>query len=171
MKIVNVIQGEYAISSSDDDAMTTVLGSCIAACVYDPVVGVGGMNHFLLPQARPGQISNVKYGAFLMELLVNELLKAGALKSRLRAKLFGGGKMNQSFGDVGQRNIEFGRRYLQNEGIRVEFEDVGGGQARRITFRPTRGTVDIKLTANDSSLTATEARQSRAPRNSEVLLF
>ena len=170
MTTVNVIQGEYAVSTGTDDRMTTVLGSCIAACLYDPVQKVGGMNHFLLPEAKNSQANSVKYGAFLMELLVNELLKSGAVKSRLRAKLYGGGKMNQSFGDVGQRNIEFGRRYLHNENILIEFEDVGGAQARRISFSPTSGQVEMKVTASDSSMTIAETAV-RAPRKSEVLLF
>jgi chemotaxis protein CheD len=128
------------------------------------------MNHFLLPEARNGSATNVKYGAFLMELLVNDLLKAGAKKSRMSAKLYGGSKMNAALGDVGDRNILFARRYLENEGITLEMQDVGGSLARRISMWPAIGKVDVRLIQGDSN----DANETvLAPRKviSDVVLF
>lgn len=168
-EIINVIQGEYAVSSKPGVAMSTILGSCIAACLYDKQAGVGGMNHFLLPEAAKGPGQNVKYGAYLMELLINDLLKKGADRTRLRAKLLGGGKMNKFLGDVGAKNIEFGRRYLANEGIKVEWESVGGQQARRVHFYPTTGRITEKFVMNDTAKETLTPR--RRPVSSDVELF
>lgn len=151
-KIISVIQGEYAVSAEPGAAMSTVLGSCIAACLYDPVRQVGGMNHFLLPEARTGASQNVKYGAYLMELLINDLLKMGAQRSQLRVKLAGGGKMSKFLSDVGEKNIAFVNKYLANEGLPVEWRSVGGTQARRIHFYPTTGRLDEKSVRNDDQI-------------------
>lgn len=151
-KIVSVIQGEYAVSSDPHVAMSTVLGSCIAACIFDPVKRVGGMNHFLLPEARSGDGQNVKYGAFLMELLINDLLKHGAERHRMKVKLVGGAQMSKFLGDIGQKNIAFARRYLESEGMPVEWESLGGLQARRIHFFPTTGVLQEKFVMNDSDV-------------------
>jgi chemotaxis protein CheD len=103
------------------------------------------MNHFLLPEPHSGISStNAKYGAYLMELLVNDLLKCGASRTCLRAKFYGGSRMNASFSSVGERNIEFVRKYLTNEDIPIESEDVGGCSSRRITFFPTTGKVELR---------------------------
>lgn len=170
MSIKSVVQGEYSVSSLVEDQLTTVLGSCIAACIYDVKAEIGGMNHFLLPGGNGDSASNVKYGAFLMELLVNELLKAGASKKSMKARLYGGGKMNAALGDVGARNIAFAREYLGNEGIPLEFEDVGGTLARRITMLPTIGKVDVRLIQSEAE-TVTEEITSHRKSPSEVMFF
>lgn len=171
-KTVSVIQGEYAVSDKPDVVMSTVLGSCIAACIYDPVRKAGGMNHFLLPEARSGSGQNVKFGAYLMELLINDLLKMGAQRSRLRVKLSGGGKMSQFLGDVGGKNIEFARRYLSSEGIPVDWESLGGTQARRVHFYPTTGELQQKFVQADASVDKPAAAPRRAPpRDTGVELF
>ena len=170
MSIKNVVQGEYSVSSLVEDQLTTVLGSCIAACIYDIKAGIGGMNHFLLPGGSGGTEGNVKYGAFLMEVLVNELLKAGANRNMMKARLYGGGKMNAALGDVGARNIAFARKYLGNESIPLEFEDVGGTLARRITMLPTIGKVDVRLIQGEAE-TVNEEIKSHHKSSSEIMFF
>ncbi|MEL6570636.1 MAG: chemotaxis protein CheD [Pseudomonadota bacterium] len=172
-KVISVIQGEYSVSGEDGAAMSTVLGSCIAACLYDPVQRVGGMNHFLLPEARSGDSQNVKYGAYLMELLINDLLKMGAQRHRLRVKLAGGGKMSQFLGDVGEKNIAFVNRYLANEGLPVEWSSLGGTQARRIHFYPTTGQLLEKFVRNDAQIDQAPAtsRTRARPQRPDVELF
>lgn len=170
LETINIIQGEFRISSSPSVKMTTVLGSCIAACIYDSESKIGGMNHFLLPEPAPGQRSNVKFGAYLMELLLNEMLKSGAKRSHLRAKLYGGSKMNATMGNVGDRNIEFVNGYLESEGIPIVATDLGGTQARRIGFHPSSGSVDLKVanvTVNEERVNLASA-QRKPP---DVLLF
>src|ERR1044071_2921722 len=117
---VHIIQGEWKVLNDPNAVLTTILGSCVAACLRDPVAGVGGMNHFLLPgsvdaMAQGGDMS--RYGVHLMELLINGLLKQGARRDRLEAKIFGGAKTIASFSNVGQQNAEFATRFLRDEGI------------------------------------------------------
>ncbi len=172
-KVISVIQGEFAVSADPTACMSTVLGSCIAACLYDPTNKVGGMNHFLLPEARNGDSQHVKYGAHLMELLINDLLKMGAQRDRLRVKLAGGGKMSQFLGSVGEKNIEFVQKYLANEGIPIDWQSLGGRQARRIHFYPTTGRLTEKFVQAPKGIEASEkgARAPRRPASSGVELF
>jgi chemotaxis protein CheD len=138
---INLIQGEFQVSNDPDVVFTTLLGSCVAACIWDPGVKVGGMNHFLLP----GQDSTSKcqeaerYGVHLMELLLNDLLKAGARRQRLEAKLFGGGKTMEGLTDVGAKNAGFAERFLLNEGITLVGKSLRGDRGRRIQFWPVSG--------------------------------
>ena len=134
-----VIQGQYKVSSEENVVLSTVLGSCIATCLWDPDAGVGGMNHFLLPGERHEDAKNVSYGAYAMELLINGLLKRGADRDRLEAKIFGGASMMSGLPDIGRQNIEFARRFLAKEDIRCTKESVGGTCARRIKFWPASG--------------------------------
>lgn len=170
MNVVSVVQGEFAVSAASSVRMTTVLGSCIAACIFDPNKKIGGMNHFLLPEAMSGNSSNVKYGAYLMELLLNDLLKSGAQRRHMRAKLYGGSKMNISVGNVGERNIAFVQKYLQNEGIPIEANDLGGNHSRRVIFYPTTGEVELKVAMGHIDIDPVVERP-RKPLKSEVLLF
>lgn len=140
-KLINVIQGDYVISDDPEAILTTVLGSCIAVCLYDPDVKVGGMNHFLLPQGDGSDAGNVRYGANAMELLINGLLKKGAARHRLEAKVFGGAKMMGNLRNIGQSNSEFAHQFLRDEGIPCLAESVGGTSARRLRFWPTTGLV------------------------------
>ena len=143
---VHVIQGEHAVSAHPNALMTTVLGSCVAACIHDPVAGVGGMNHFLLAEPPPGYDTAVDehYGLFLMELLVNEMLAKGARKSKLKAHLYGGANVNRNMMKIGSVNADFARKFLANEGIALMREDLGGTQARRVDFRPASGQVRLR---------------------------
>ena len=137
-----MLQGEHAVATNDDVVLCTVLGSCIAACLYDPGNGIGGMNHFLLPERSDGagaEDAAMRYGAYSMEVLINDLMKRGARRDHLVAKLFGGAKMFDSLVDVGAANAAFARRFLEDEGIPVVGASLGGRSARRIEFWPQTG--------------------------------
>lgn len=137
---IHVGQGEHQVSADPSVMLTTVLGSCVAMCLRDPDVGVGGMNHFLLPEgAAAGSGAARRYGAYAMELLINAVLQAGGRRERLEAKLFGGGRMFDSLHDVGRANADFAERYLRDEGIPVVGGSLRGAGARRIQFWPATG--------------------------------
>lgn len=138
---INLIQGEAQVDDRPNVVFTTLLGSCIAACIRDPGAGVGGMNHFLLPGDGVGSSSTSmqSYGLYLMELLVNGLLKKGARKHALEAKLFGGARTMEGLSDIGGKNAEFAKRFLQLEGISYVGGSLGGTQGRRIEFWPVSG--------------------------------
>ncbi|MFN3525029.1 MAG: chemotaxis protein CheD [Paracoccus sp. (in: a-proteobacteria)] len=145
-KMIHVVQGEYAVSDQQDIVITTVLGSCVAACITDPARGIGGMNHFLLPQSS-GDAKDNRYAAAAMEILVNALLRRGASKAGMQAKLFGGARMIPNLPDIGARNAEAARSFLRDEGIAVISGDLGGSQARRIRLWPVSGRVQLLLLA------------------------
>lgn len=151
-RLIHVIQGDYAVARDDSSVLTAILGSCVAACIRDPVSGVGGMNHFLLPEAKASSSVQVLYGAQSMELLINALLKAGARKDRLEAKIFGGARMIAGLSDIGQSNGEFARRFLRNENIPCIAESLGGTKARRIRFWPASGRAKQMLLGNVQSI-------------------
>jgi len=134
---IHVIQGDHRVSDHPDLVLTTVLGSCVAACLHDPVRKIGGMNHFLLPDV-PGS-RDIRYASAAMEQLVNSLLKMGGRRDRLVAKLFGGARMIKGLPDIGQRNGEAALAFLRGEGIGVSAQSLGGTQARRVRFWPETG--------------------------------
>lgn len=136
---VQLTLGDTYVSSNPDEVLTTILGSCIAACIRDPVTGVGGMNHFLLPDGNSGDREARCYGVNAMELLINDILKHGGDRRRLEAKLFGGANVVSALTDVGSRNYAFARQFLNDEGIPIVGGDVGGDLARRIQFMPVSG--------------------------------
>lgn len=168
-KLVNVIQGEYRISSAPSEVLSTVLGSCVAVCLTDVEAGVGGMNHFLLPQRAGKEGENVRYGAYSMELLINGLLKCGARKNRLVAKLFGGANMLSQLRDIGGSNVAFAKEFLQNEAIPLASESTGGTSARRIRFWPADGRVRQFIVPGE--IEAVAPVQPPKPPQSEVTLF
>lgn len=145
MKTTHITQGEFATAVHQDAMITTILGSCVSACLWDPTAGIGGMNHILLPHDGRGEGDMVGTRVNAMELLINAIIKQGGMKSRLEAKIFGGGKMISRFSDVGQKNGEFVASYLQAEGISCLSQSLGGDQARRIQFWPHSGRVRQKL--------------------------
>ena len=139
---VHVIQGEYKVVNDPNVVLTTILGSCVAACMRDPVVGVGGMNHFLLPGSADALAAGgdaTRYGVHLMELLINGLLKQGARRDRLEAKIFGGAKTIARFSNVGEQNARFARQFLLDEGIRLVGESTGGDHGRKLEYWPSSG--------------------------------
>jgi chemotaxis protein CheD len=123
--------------------ITTVLGSCVSACIYDSQRNYGGMNHFMLPGADNAD-SSARYGLFAMESLINEILKLGCKKENLKAKLFGGGQIIAKMTDIGQKNIEFAKKFLFAEGIPLESSDLGLSFPRKVNFFPTTGKVMVK---------------------------
>jgi chemotaxis protein CheD len=138
-QMVTVVQGCFEVGDRPDDVLTTILGSCVATCLHDPVAAVGGLNHFLLPASRGSDRSDQRYGLNLMELLINALLKRGARRERLEAKLFGGAEITPGLTTAGEANGAFARRFLADEGIRCVSESLGGTQARKVRFWPTTG--------------------------------
>lgn len=138
-RMLHVVQGEFAIVGEPGVVLTTILGSCVATCMWDPIAGVGGMNHFLLPGDADASGDSMKYGVNAMELLVNGLLQRGATRAQLRAKLFGGAHVIQNLSDIGLKNAEFGQKFLQAEGIPCIAQSLGGDRARRVRFWPTTG--------------------------------
>jgi chemotaxis protein CheD len=138
--------------TAEDESITTVLGSCVSACIRDPVAAVGGMNHFMLPEEGAGDDEPrpanaglaTRYGSYAMESLINELMKRGARRERLEIKLFGGGRILASLSDVGQRNIEFIREYLRAEGLIITAEDLGDIVPRKVAYNPRTGKARVK---------------------------
>lgn len=141
-----VHQGEHVVSDDPDMVLSTLLGSCVAACVHDPIAKVGGINHFLLPGEDNGMFGESgRYGAFLMEALLNGVYAIGASRNRLQVKLFGGGSIIDSTIDPGKSNIEFVLRFAKDEGLNVVSSSLGGSQGRRIEFNPATGAVRQKF--------------------------
>ncbi len=138
---VNLVQGEFRVSADPEVVFTTILGSCVGACIRDPVRGIGGLNHFLLPGADVGAegADSERLGVHLMELLVNGLMRQGAQRERLEAKIFGGARMMRGLSDIGKKNTEFAIRFLKYEGIRIVGGDTGGERGRKLQFWPVSG--------------------------------
>ena len=142
--VVKIFSGEFYATDSDEVIMT-ILGSCISACVRDPVVKVGGMNHFLLPgKTDHPDFASARYGAFAMEELINEILKRGGRRERLEIKVFGGGNIIKSSTKIGSKNVEFIQEYLEQEGMKPISSDLGGDYPRRVNYYPFTGKVMMK---------------------------
>ena len=171
---VAVLQGHYEVTSNPDTVLSTVLGSCVAACLWDASAGVGGMNHFLLPHGRVGERTDIlRYGVHAMELLVNALLNAGARRSALEAKLFGGAHVTGGFGVAGRLNAEFATNFLEREGIPYRGGSLGGHAARRVEFWAVSGRARQRMVDDADVLFDIERRgQPRLPvEGGDVELF
>lgn len=159
------MQGCYEIANDPDILLSTVLGSCVAACIREPVSGIGGMNHFLLPEeaAKEGNEANLRYGAHSMESLVNAIVCASGMndRRRLEAKVFGGGAVVAGLSDVGGRNAKFVRTWLARDGLRIVAEDLGGKEGRRVLFHPASGRAWCKPISGTDSRRVQE--QEKAP--------
>jgi len=147
-----ILPGEYYVTQ-DDELITTVLGSCISACIRDKVLGLGGMNHFMLPvttvdklkQGHESVVGNAtRYGNFAMEHLINTILGNGGKRKNLEVKVFGGGKIIPSLTDVGLKNIEFVLDYIDMEGLLLLSQDLGDIYPRKIIYFPKTGKVGMK---------------------------
>lgn len=156
--VAKILPGEFYMTQ-DNVAIATTLGSCISACIWDEQRGIGGMNHFMLPLTEKeahevdwgqrGMASDAtRYGNFAMEHLINMILKNGGLKVNLQAKVFGGGKVLKKMSDVGDRNISFVLKYLEDEGIPVESSDIGSIYPRKVLFEPMSGRAFVKTLDN-----------------------
>jgi chemotaxis protein CheD len=143
------LPGEYYVTVHDE-LITTVLGSCVSACIRDPAMRIGGMNHFMLPSRGldSGNMASeaTRYGNFAMEKLINDILKNGGRREYLEIKLFGGGNVLKNMGttDIGGRNISFVRDYLTTEGFKVVAEDLGDIFPRKVVYDPISGKVQVK---------------------------
>ncbi|HEY8102359.1 MAG TPA: chemoreceptor glutamine deamidase CheD [Burkholderiaceae bacterium] len=164
-----ILPGEYYFTPKDM-LIVTVLGSCVAACIRDRVSGIGGMNHFMLPDGGNDTDSPVsasmRYGTYAMEVLINDLLKAGARRENLEAKVFGGGAVLRGFTaiNVGERNAKFVRNYLQNENIKVTAEDLNDVHPRKVYFFPRTGKVLVKKLKQMNNNTLVNREQDYANR-------
>jgi chemotaxis protein CheD len=147
--MVKVFPGEFYVTRNPDEILVTVLGSCVSACIRDPILGVGGMNHFMLANGRAGawgdDLQSARFGNFAMEKLINELIKAGCSRDRMEIKVFGGGNVIDACAPIGSANAEFVLRYLEAEGLRCNAEDLGGTHPRRIHYYPGSGRVVRRL--------------------------
>jgi len=152
MATAKILPGEFYVTKTDE-AITTVLGSCISACIRDVEFGIGGMNHFMLP-LKSGQSAKeiyanpiadaTRYGNFAMEHLINEILKAGGYRRNLEVKIFGGGKVLKQMTDIGQKNIDFVKDYIYQENLNLVAENVGGNFPRKILYFPSTGVARMK---------------------------
>jgi chemotaxis protein CheD len=178
-----ILPGEYYVTR-EDEAIDTVLGSCVAACIRNPRLSIGGMNHFMLP--RPSNGGNdtwekvagraTRYGTASMELLINAVLSAGGTRQDLEVKIFGGGRVVARLSDIGARNLEFVREFLQQEGLKVAAEDSGDICSRHIQYFPRSGRVRVRhLSARATELGAKEQRYldvlEQTPVAGEIDLF
>ena len=149
VEAAKILPGEY-FATDGNMLLVTVLGSCVAACIHDARAGVGGMNHFMLPRSEQDPTSPIsmsaRYGTFAMEILINQLLKMGARRENMEAKVFGGGNVLRGFtmNNIGESNANFVLEYLHNEKIRVTAEDMLGVHPRKLYYFPKAGKVLVK---------------------------
>ena len=143
MRRFPIVQGEHKVVAVPNVMITTVLGSCVAVCLQDPVARIGGMNHFLLAEPTPGNVTPKadmqRYGVHAMELLINEMMRHGAARERLRAHLYGGANIVAGLGNIGSTNASFARAFIEMEGIAIGHCDLGGRKARKVEFLPYEG--------------------------------
>ena len=172
-RLVSVVQGEFRVFEDPLVLLSTVLGSCVAVCLFDPVRGIGGMNHFLLPFGQEeGGDRPVRYGLFAMEMLINALMKGGARRESLQAKVFGGAKIMADLRDIGSANAKFTREFLATEQIACVAESLGGTQARRVVFRPSTGQARMLAVASSTLPPAAAAKPAPKPATtSRIDLF
>jgi chemotaxis protein CheD len=142
-----IAQGEFAVTSDPSAIYTAILGSCVAVCAFDSGRGVGGMNHILLPGdgKQDAFDESRRFGAYLMELLLNELYAKGARRCHLQFKLFGGSKIFDARFNPGELNIRFATDFVRNEGFQVSASSLGGSVGRRVEFLPTTGKVRMRF--------------------------
>ncbi|MFC0083576.1 chemoreceptor glutamine deamidase CheD [Dyella flava] len=181
---VKVLPGEFYVSAQEE-MVSTVLGSCVSACIRDNERRIGGMNHFMLPEPMTGERNDwssaigraARYGSDAMEQLINAILKAGGRRDALSVKIFGGGRVLAQMTDVGQRNISFVKRYLETEGLPLAAADVGDIYPRQLQFFPVSGRIRVRQlrTQRDAELAANEQRYLKRlandPIKGEVELF
>lgn len=136
---IHITQGEHAVAQGADTMISTLLGSCVACCLWDDLAGVGGMNHMLLASDRNGSAIDTLAHINEIETLINALIKLGAQRARLKAKAFGGARMVSGLSDIGQQNAEFTLKYLASEGIPLVTHSLGGSAARNVRFWPATG--------------------------------
>lgn len=177
---VKLLPGEYFVSTRNM-LLVTVLGSCVAACIRDVRLGIGGMNHFMLPDSDVPDSGNLgaRYGTYAMEVLIGHLLKLGARHENLEAKVFGGGNVLPGLvqANVGHKNAKFVEHFLRTENIRIAARDLAEGHPRKVYFFPTTGRVLVKRLRSLHNDTVFEReieyrqRLTEAPASGDVELF
>lgn len=167
-KTTYIAQGEFSVSDAEGEVIATILGSCVSACIWDPAIKIGGMNHFLLPDNSAAGAATDSFGANAMELLINALVRKGANRSSLKAKAFGGAALRHGLTTVGSKNADFVVRYLENEGIPCVVSSLGGTKARRIEFEPATGNARQKFVVGDD---ISEKAKAPPPANNDLELF
>lgn len=181
--VAKILPGELYVTKIDE-IITTVLGSCISACIRDPYAGIGGMNHFMLPVSKDMSLLKLKdtsaaarYGNFAMEQLINEILKHGGDRNNLEVKLFGGGRVLTHMTDVGKRNIAFAIEYVKLEGLKVISEDLGDIYPRKIQYDPLTGKARMKKLRTMHNQTIAQREEAymheieEKPASGEIELF
>jgi chemotaxis protein CheD len=185
MIAVKILPGEYYVTH-DNELITTVLGSCVSACIRDKDLGIGGMNHFMLPVSNYGQLKQsnesivgiaTRYGNYAMEHLINTILSNGGKRKNLEVKVFGGGKILPTLTDVGMKNIDFVLDYIDQEGLKLLSHDLGDIYPRKIIYFPQTGKVGMKKIKDlhNDTIAQRERKYFNSIRNinveSEVELF
>lgn len=164
-RMTRIVAGEHHVTQDPDTAISTVLGSCIAACVRDPLAGIGGMNHFMLPSSDIGSwgraSSSLRYGNFAMERLINDILARGGTRRRLEAKVFGGARLLNDASGIGERNAAFVRDYLVAEGVTIVAADLLGPYGRKLIYLPVSGTAYVSPLSNVATRIAEAERRYR----------
>jgi chemotaxis protein CheD len=180
--IAKLLPGDYYVTRQDE-VLDTVLGSCVSACIRNPRLKIGGMNHFMLPRPNGGgkdAWSDVagqatRYGAASMEQLINRILQAGGTRGDLEVKIFGGGRVMQGLSDVGHDNVTFVRDFLKQEGLQVVSEDVGDTCPRHVQYYPMSGRVRVRHLARQDDVVGAEQLYlkglEKAPVAGEIDLF
>jgi len=159
LRHLRVVAGDYLVSDDPNVVLTTILGSCVAACVRDPVAGVGGMNHFMLPKSDDGYWggyqASLRFGNFAMEKLISDILARGGRRARLEIKLFGGANVLRNGSQVGWNNAAYVESFVAAEGLVVEARHLYGELPRSLRYQPITGRVAM-LELRDVSLLAEE---------------
>lgn len=178
--VIKVFSGDCFVTNEENHMLVTILGSCVSACIRDPIAKIGGMNHFLLPETHETQDKvneSNRYGAFAMEQLINEILKRGGMKNRLEVKVFGGGNVINNSAMIGDRNVQFVREFLQREGLRISGEHLGGKLPRRIHYYPDTGKVMLRALKRREDMLVVEEEKKfesslhKKPIEGEIDLF
>ncbi len=181
IELVSLLSGDCYISTQPNQMLQTVLGSCVAACMRDPIAKVAGMNHFLLPEQMDGTTPRdvghaARFGAFAMEKLINGLLKYGAMRHRLEVKVFGGANINNQSNLIGSKNVAFVRQFLSQEGMKIISEDLGGNYPRRVHYFADTGKVMLRCLRRTEDMRVVDEEKQYAksvikPLGGDVELF
>jgi len=160
---VKIGLGDYYVTAAANEILVTILGSCVAVCMRDPVLGVGGMNHFLLAESVSGEWGGTgaatRYGNHAMKTLINDIVARGGVRARFEVKVFGGGQVIDSSLPIGQKNVEFAEHYLSKEGMPIAAKHVGGFRPRRIHYFPHTGKVQMLQLRRDNDEALAKAEQ------------
>jgi chemotaxis protein CheD len=163
-----VFPGHHYVTGNDTEMLVTILGSCVTACIRDPLIGVGGMNHFMLPESQgvgwDSASASMRYGNVAMERLINDILVRGGARQRLEVKVFGGGNVMKGTTNIGHRNAEFVKDYLAAENLPIAAEHLRGNLPRRVHYFPTTGRVlllELQRTDEDDILKSEALHKSK----------